>query len=80
MGEVAIGDDAADIWFDDSRDNADRLLLLINAFYKDFTDFAGAKNFNRIKIQAQEFDIERIASSQEGFGPDAPAGTRFELR
>ena len=45
VGEVAIGDDAAAIRFDDTHDNAERLLLLINASYEDFADFVGAKNW-----------------------------------
>src|SRR5262245_52483380 len=48
IGQVAMGDDEAAIRFDHSRDNADRLLLIINAFYEDFADFLGAKNGNRI--------------------------------
>src|SRR5262249_54039776 len=47
-GEIAIGDDVPAIRFDHSRDNADRLLLMINAFYEDFADFLGAKNCNRV--------------------------------
>jgi len=46
VGEVAIGDDAAAIRFDDSHDNADRLLLLINAFDENLADFVGASNCN----------------------------------
>jgi hypothetical protein len=44
FGEVAIGYDTAAIRFDDTHDNADGLLLLINAFYEDFADFVGARN------------------------------------
>ena len=44
VGELAIGDNAAAIRVDDTRDNADRLLLLIHAFYEDFADFVGARN------------------------------------
>jgi len=39
VGEVAIVDDAAAGGFDETHDNADRLLLSIDAFYKDFADF-----------------------------------------
>src|SRR5712691_2740646 len=41
-GEVTIGDDAAAIRLDDTHDNADRLLLLINASYEDLADFVAA--------------------------------------
>ena len=44
FGEVAIGDDAAAIRFDDTHNNADRLLLSIDAFYEYFADFVVARN------------------------------------
>src|SRR5215831_1227948 len=44
-GKVAIGDDSAAITFDDTHDNADRLLLFINPSYEDLADFVGANNW-----------------------------------
>jgi len=44
VGELAIGDDAAAIRFDDTHDNAGRLLLMIDASYEDRADFVGARN------------------------------------
>ena len=44
VGEVAIGDDAAAIRFDDAHDNADRLLLLINSSDEDLADVVAARN------------------------------------
>jgi hypothetical protein len=41
--EVAISDDAAARRFDDTHDNAHRLLLLIDASYEDLADCVGAK-------------------------------------
>src|SRR5262249_50847312 len=49
VGELAIGHNPAAIRVDDTRDNADRLLLLINSFYEDFADFVGAGNGKRLK-------------------------------
>jgi hypothetical protein len=44
VGEAAIGDDAAAGRLDDADDNADGLLLLINAFDENRADFVVGKN------------------------------------
>ena len=49
VGEVAIGDDAAAIRFDDARHNADRLLLLINSSDENLADFVAARNCTWLK-------------------------------
>ena len=52
-----MGDDAAAGRFDDTHDNADRLLLLINAFDENLADFAGAKNWKWLKeIRIHKFE------------------------
>src|SRR5580658_5517841 len=59
FGEVAIGDDAAAGRFDDARDNADRLLLSINAFYEDLADFVVARNLKWLEdIRIHKFKID----------------------
>jgi hypothetical protein len=45
FGEVAMGDDAAAGRFDDANNNADRLLLSINAFYENLENFVSSKNW-----------------------------------
>ncbi len=57
VGEAAIGDDAAAGRFDDTHDNADRLLLLINAFYENLADFVGARNWKWLEdIRIHKFE------------------------
>ncbi len=50
VGEVAIGDDAAAIRFDDTHHNADRLLLMINSSDEDLADLVGAENCTWLKV------------------------------
>ncbi len=40
-----MGDDAAAGRFDDANNNADRLLLSINAFYENLENFVSSKNW-----------------------------------
>ncbi len=49
FGEVAMGDDAASGRFDDSHDNADRLLLLIDTFSENLADVVIARDGKYLK-------------------------------
>ena len=49
VGGVAVGDNAAAGRFDDTHDNADRLLLLINTFYENRANFVSSKNWQLLE-------------------------------